>query len=126
MPNNGIVLLDESLVLGKGRNKVVYIHPDNPERCIKINNEGTAFDHLYEMRYRKTRELLHLPPSSLLTKYYGTVKTNYGDGFVFERVCDYDGITSKTIGELINLEIESRKGRKSTKELLASEKKFRW
>ena len=122
MQKNKPILLNEDFLLGKCSNKVVYIHPDNPDRCIKISNPHAELDLWYEIRYRKARKFRHLPHSLLLTEYYGTVKTNLGDGFVFERVYDYDGATSKTIEDLIKREIESRKERKSIKELWGSEK----
>ena len=117
------IILNENLLIGKGRNKAVYLHPNNPDRCIKINVRSSD-DHLTEMGYRKSRKRRHLPESSLLVRYYGAVETNLGEGFVFERVHDYDGAMSITIEDLIKLEIESRKERKSVKELLESEKEI--
>lgn len=39
--------------------------------------------------------------SKLLTEYYGTVQTDFGMGYVFERVIDFDGNTSKELSELL-------------------------
>ena len=101
------VYLAEELLIGKGRNKDVYIHPENPAQCIKINARDTK-DHRAEMNYRKSRELRNLPPSALMVSYFGAVETNLGTGYVFERIMDYDGINSKTLEELIKLEIKAR------------------
>ena len=117
------IFLDETFLIGKGGHKDVYIHPQDPTRCIKIN-VGSVKDHNREMKYRKSRERRHLPPSSLLVRYYGTVDTNLGEGHVFERVFDYDGSTSKTIDELIRLEIRARNEKKSVKEVMKTEKEI--
>ena len=117
------IVLNENLLIGRGKNKDIYIHPENPDRCIRINARSTD-EHLREMNYRKSRKSRHLPESSFLAAYYGAVKTNFGEGFVFERIFDYDGATSKTIDELIRIEIKARKERKSVKELLKSEKEI--
>ncbi len=117
------IFLDETLLIGKGGHKDVYIHPQDPSRCIKINTRSDD-DHKKEMSYRKSRERRHLPPSSLLVQYYGAVDTNLGEGYVFERVFDYDGSTSKTIDELIRLEIRARNEKKSVKEVMKTEKEI--
>ena len=121
MKQDGVILLNTDLLLGKGKNKDIYIHPDNPGRCIRINARS-ADEHLREMNYRKSRKYRHLPDSSFLAAYYGAVKTNLGEGFVFERISDYDGTASKTVEEIIRLEIKARGEGKSVKELLRTDK----
>lgn len=117
------VILSEDLLIGKGGHRDVYINPLNPAQCIKINARAVS-DHIREMRYRKSRERRNLPESSLLVKYFGSVETNLGEGFIFERVFDYDGATSKTIEELIKIEMEAREKQKSVREITGSSKKY--
>lgn len=123
MEKNEVIFLDETLLIGKGGHRDVYIHPSNPAQCIKINARA-AFDHIREMKYRKSRELRHLPASSLMVEYYGAVATNLGTGYVFERAVDYDGITSKTIDELIRSERKAREENKTVKEILGISKEI--
>lgn len=117
------VYLAEEFLIGKGRNKDVYIHPENPAQCIKINARGTK-DHRAEMNYRRSRELRNLPPSALMVSYFGAVETNLGTGYVFERIVDYDGINSKTIEELIKLELKARSENSSVRKLLGTDKEI--
>lgn len=118
-----MIILSEELLIGKGGHRDVYINPKNPGQCIKINSRSEE-DHKREMGYRKSRKFRNLPPSSLLTEYFGPVETNYGRGFVFERILDYDGSTSKTIDDLIRLEIQACKEGKRVNEFLGTDKEI--
>ena len=122
MKQDGCIFLNEGLLIGKGGNQTVYINPKNPAQCIKISN-GVDNDHRREMKYRRSRELRHLPQSALLTGYYGSVETNLGTGYVFERIVDFDEAGSKTLEELIKLEIQAREEKKSVKEILGTDKR---
>ena len=117
------VYLTEELLIGKGGRKDVYINPKNPAQCIKINARGDN-DHRVEMNYRKSRERRKLPPSSLMVSYFGPVETNLGTGYVFERIVDYDGMHSKTVEELIQLELEARKEHSGVRKLLGTDKEY--
>ncbi|MCR4877359.1 MAG: PhoP regulatory network YrbL family protein, partial [Clostridiales bacterium] len=90
MKQKETVYLTEELLIGKGGRKDVYINPKNPAQCIKINARD-AGDHRVEMNYRRSREIRNLPPSGLMVSYFGSVETNLGTGYVFERIVDYDG-----------------------------------
>lgn len=85
--------LPSELFLGKGVHKAVYIDPRDSRRCIKVPFHLPDSDLRKELRYRKALKRRGLEPS-LLTKYYGTVETDKGTGFVFERVMDFDGSRS--------------------------------
>ena len=76
------------------------------------------------MNYRKSRELRNLPPSALMVSYFGAVETNLGTGYVFERIMDYDGINSKTLEELIKLELKARSENSSVREFLGTDKEI--
>ena len=115
--------LTEELLIGKGSRKDVYINPKNPAQCIKINARD-AGDHCVEMNYRKSRERRNLPPSGLMVSYFGAVETNLGTGYVFERIVDYDGMHSKTVEELIRLELQARKENSSVRRLLCTDKEY--
>ena len=117
------VYLTEELLIGKGGRKNVYINPKNPAQCIKINARDDN-DHRVEMNYRKSRERRNLPPSALMVSYFGAVETNLGTGYVFERIMDYDGTNSKTIEELIKLELKARNENSSVRKLLGADKEF--
>ena len=123
MDQKEIVYLTETLLLGKGRSKDVYVHPKNPAQCIKINARDDC-DLRVELSYRKSRECRNLPPSALMVSYFGPVETNLGTGYVFERITDYDGANSKTLEELIELERKAHAENTSVRKLLGTEKEI--
>ena len=93
------IILTEKLLLGKGAHKKVYLDPTDAYHCIKVPFEIPDEDLEKELRYRNSREKRHLK-SRLLTAYYGTIDTNLGTGYIFERVQDYDGKTSRSFKDL--------------------------
>lgn len=123
MEQKETIYLTEELLIGKGGRKDVYINPKDPSQCIKINARDDG-DHRVEMNYRRSRELRNLPPSGLMVSYFGAVETNLGPGYVFERIVDYDGMHSKTIEELIQLELQARKENASVRKLLGTNKEY--
>ena len=90
-----IVLTDE-LFLGDGNHKIVYAHPTDRHRCVKLLRTPDDPDFAKEMRYRKALGD-RADSMTLLTKYFGEVDTNRGTGYVFERVIDFDGKSSPTM-----------------------------
>ena len=90
------VELTEELFLGRGAHKAAYVHPEDERLCVKIPFKWPDEDIRKELRYRSVLGK-KAEGMSLLVKYYGTVETNMGRGFLFERVMDFDG------AECINL-----------------------
>lgn len=103
------LILKEQDYLGKGTNKICYYHPEDKNKCIKFSLDGSnETDMEYELKFRRMckRRVAH---SSLLTKYFGTVETNKGTGYVFECVRDFDGKLSETFESLMLREKNSPK-----------------
>ncbi|MBE8952137.1 MAG: hypothetical protein SR1Q7_03200 [Quinella sp. 1Q7] len=88
-----ILTIDEKLFIGSGGHQATYIHPLDATKCIKIPHAQDDGDVRKEMRYRRICAG-KLERSRLVTEFFGTVETNLGLGYVFERVLDYDGKTS--------------------------------
>lgn len=103
------IILTEKDILGKGTNKIIYYHPADKNKCIKFSLDADdELDMQYELRYRKACKD-RVEHSTLLTKYYGTVETNLGTGYVFELVRDFDGKLSETFLSLLLREKNSPK-----------------
>lgn len=92
--------LDDSLLLGKGLHKAAWRHPEDDSRCIKIPYKANDAELRHELQYRRSRQRRRRH-SRLLTAYYGTVETDRGLGYVFERVMDYDGSDCETLGQFL-------------------------
>lgn len=91
------VILSDDLFIGMGARQKTFVHPLDPSRCVKIAYNGNVRDVEKELRYRRICAE-HLKDSLLITKYFGTIPTNLGTGYVYERVRDYNGKTSKDLG----------------------------
>ena len=89
-----ILTIDEKLFIGSGGHQATYIHPLDATKCIKIPHAQDDGDVRKEMRYRRMCAG-KLERSRLVTEFFGTIETNLGLGYVFERVLDYDGKTSR-------------------------------
>ncbi|MBR2520479.1 MAG: hypothetical protein IKE46_11970 [Selenomonadaceae bacterium] len=89
-----VLTIDENLFIGSGGHQATYIHPIDRTKCIKIPHMPDDGDVRKEMRYRRMCAS-KLEKSRLVTEYFGTVETNLGLGYVFERVLDYNGKTSR-------------------------------
>ena len=87
---NDLLQLSNAFFIGQGGHKKVYIYPGQPSLCIKVLRAADDFDWQREVRYRRIRRQRR-QQSLLLTKFYGSVATNLGKGYVFERVRDYNG-----------------------------------
>ena len=95
-----ILKINEELFIGAGGHQATYIHPIDKTKCIKIPHMKDDGDVRKEMRYRKICAR-KLEKSRLVTEFFGTVETNLGLGYVFERVLDYDGKTGKNLKDFL-------------------------
>jgi len=81
--------LDESLLLGKGHERLCYIHPDDPTKVIKIAHKKTRNQNELESKYyehlaRTNADLSHV------SRCYGYIGANNSKGLVFDRVMNSD------------------------------------
>jgi len=100
-----IVHLDEKHFIGKGHQRVCYIHPDDDTKVIKVITKkhkvpNFKSQNLIEFLYYKLAED-RIEDFSFMPKCYGWVKTNEGDGLVFDRVQNYDGSPVLTLRHAI-------------------------
>ena len=91
---NTIITLSEKDYINRGLHRKCYHHPEDANKCIKINyNDGAEEETNREIAYYK-----HLIKRNVsfdaLAKYYGPVSTNYGNGHIFELIRDYNGETA--------------------------------
>ena len=109
-----MINLTKSDLIAKGSERECYLYPGDNEKIIKIiyskgkHNQQNHLEYIY-MQYllKKNKDL------SLLTKCYGYVKTNLGDGLVFDRVLDFDLTPSKSFryyiaNKLISVEYQQQ------------------
>lgn len=97
-----MIILDNSLIIGKGTNRTCYLYPNN-SKCIKINNSSDNSETKKEIMYYKYLIKENISFTNL-SKYYGVVETNLGKGYVFDLIKDYDGEISKTLSYYLQTE----------------------
>jgi hypothetical protein len=85
--------LSEGMYLGKGKHKRVYLLSTDQTKCVKVVFNKNSLDLKREFAFRKILEKKNLH-STIIPEYYGELKTNLGNGYVFELITDYDNAIS--------------------------------
>lgn len=96
-----MIHLSETAPLGIGRHRKCYSHPTEPARCIKVvyNSESGGDKEIkrelgyYRHLSRRLKDWRGLP------RYYGTIETDCGTGYVYDAILDFDGKPSVTMSE---------------------------
>lgn len=89
--------------IGSGRHRQCYNHPQDDNKCIKVlynPDDGGIKEVKRETSYYR-RKASQIRACHAIPDYYGKVKTEMGDGHIFELVRDYDGQVSKSLGYYI-------------------------
>lgn len=96
-----IIQLTDDLIIGKGRDRICYEHPNNKNLCIKIsisNNKQSK----REVRYFKFLKNRSVNLAKIST-FQGHVITNLGKGYSFDLIRDEDGNVAKTLRQCLEL-----------------------
>ena len=101
MVREDVLQLSENDCFSSGTHRKVYRYSGNEELLIKIAfNEDGKKDMAREM-YVRNKLAKNNITSKILPAYHGTVKTNLGQGYIFEYIRDYDGSNSKTLEDYL-------------------------
>ena len=111
------IILSDELFIGMGGRQKTFIHPTDPSKCVKIAYSGNIRDVEKELRYRRICAD-KLKNSRLITKYFGEIPTNLGTGYVYERVRDFNGNTSKDLGVFLSSASTDEKSLKTVESIL--------
>ena len=118
----------DPLVIGVGAHRACYIHPEDPHKCIKViysQNDPVAPKEIRrELAYYRHLNS-YLKDWTGMTRYYGTVETNLGTGYVYDRVMDFDGKISQTMKDRYRVE-NLKDNWKELKELVEKLEKYMW
>lgn len=91
-----MLTLSPPLLIGRGKRRECYHHPNDDELCIKIVISGDDKETLREQSYYRFLEKRNVS-WKMIARFHGNVETNMGTGGVFELIRDYDGTVSKTL-----------------------------
>ncbi len=94
-----IINLNQAELIGRGRDRDCYRHPEVVNQCIKVSRRPQK----QTKRERVYFSLLMLweRDTSHLAHYLGSVKTSKGEGATFELMLDDNGQISETLTEVI-------------------------
>ncbi len=87
--------------IGRGTNRACFVHPEKADRCIKVTVSGDPSESERERYYYALLEQKHVSWDHL-ARFYGTIETDLGTGYLFELPRDYDGEISKTLHYYLN------------------------
>lgn len=107
-PSAADFVLDETQFLSEGNNRIVFIHPANPNEIIKISKTAIPtrdqnyieFNYLYQLNRNNI-------PFTHIAKIYDWVKTSCGLGLVFERIMNDDGSLALPLHECMKQQLIS-------------------
>lgn len=98
--------LNDSLLLGKGNERLCYVHPDDPSKIIKVpyrNRNARSQNRLEALYYayleKKGASFAHI------TRCYGSVDVEGEKGLIFDRVINSDGSRSMTFNDIVRQKI---------------------
>ena len=94
--------LHRDKLLGKGRQKAVYYHPEDESLCVKIPREGYAHSLKREIRYIQK----HQQKIPFIGAYRGEAETNLGQGYLFDVIRDFDGQISRDLEAFMQSEYD--------------------
>lgn len=99
---HNVLILTDDLYLGKGRERAGYLHPNDEAKILKIVHSPLENLNQNELEYDyiKFLEKKHIPLTHLC-KCYGSIKTNLGKAYIFDRVKDYNGKTSISFKDIV-------------------------
>lgn len=96
------IKLKEEDYLGKGRERVCYVHPEDSSKVIKVVYKASENLNQNQLEYEYLNFLEKKRVSFLhLSKCFGSLQTNLGEGYVFERIRDFNGKTSKSFKYMV-------------------------
>lgn len=92
-----MIHLHNDSLLGQGRQKTVYHHPEDHDLCIKIPKQGCEHSLKREIKYTSK----HQKNLTSVGAYRGSIDTNIGTGYLFDIVRDSDGQISMTLEDFM-------------------------
>lgn len=94
-----MIELNNNLLIGTGRDRACYYHPQDPQLCIKVAlrpEKQTYREKRYFRLLQKQKKDI-----TLLALYRGTIETNLGLGALYDLIRDDNGHVSPTLTEAI-------------------------
>ena len=118
-----MLILTPSLLIGRGKRRECYHHPDDNKLCIKIVVAGDNKETIREQAYYRFLEKRKVS-WEMITRFHGNVETNMGTGAVFQLISDYDGKVSKSLKHYLSYFDEKTLNHKTLSKAIRDLKQF--
>ena len=97
--DNNIIMLELQQLVGAGKERACYQHPDEPDKAVKVLLGPARKQMDRELQFYAQLNAQGLDDYTHIPRYYGEVETNHGTGYVMDLVRDYDGSVSRRLSE---------------------------
>ncbi|EKY3917469.1 PhoP regulatory network protein YrbL [Enterobacter hormaechei] len=105
-----MIYLSDQTPLGTGQHRHCYAHPGHSRRCIKViyNSDDSGLKEIKREISYYAHLAHYLKDWSGIPRYYGTLQTDLGIGYVYDLINDYDGKPSVTLQKILARELTVR------------------
>lgn len=83
--------------IGMGRERMCFVHPEDPRLAVKISTGGSSGQSEREIRLYGQLEKRGATDNKHIPGFHGVCETNRGPGFVVDLVRNYDGEISRPL-----------------------------
>jgi len=83
--------------IGMGKERMCFVHPEDPRLAIKISTGGVSEQSAREIRFYRKLEKRGGIDSKHIPSFHGLCKTSRGPGIVVDLIRDYDGQISRPL-----------------------------
>ncbi len=90
------ILQITSAPIGVGQERACYQHAEDNGKVIKIQKRESDKQTRREFRHYRILARRGMRDFEHIRRYYGKVETKLGEGFVVDKITDYDGSVSLT------------------------------
>lgn len=83
--------------IGMGKERMCFVHPDDPRLAIKVQVGDTNQQTRREIRFYRRLEQRGGIDCQHIPTFHGTCQTNHGEGIVVDLIRDFDGQISRPL-----------------------------
>ena len=83
--------------IGIGRERMCFVHPEDPRLAIKIAKSGKSALNRAEIRFYRELQNHAATTGKHIPRFHGSCETNRGDGIVVDLVRSYDGEVARSL-----------------------------
>ncbi len=118
-----MLYIDRTTLIGRGRHRECYKHPEDQNLCIKITVKDSPLEIKRGKKYYRHLQK-HGISWEMISRYHGDVETDLGQGAVFDLIMDHDGTVAKSLEYYLSSDEQTEKYFSSLSDALCRLKKY--